>query len=106
MSDRLKTFRNCAIGGIIFSTVTTMIRGVFVENQFERIANGIELIAGVAVVCGIVWLYSLKYQYPESFRKADKAPRSHLTPSNREPEQKTLSAVEKAENAELWGGKK
>ncbi|OFC62616.1 hypothetical protein WKI72_20215 [Candidatus Erwinia dacicola] len=106
MSDRLKTFRNCAIGGIIFSTVTFMISGIFVENQFERIANGIELIAGVVVVCGIVWLYSLKHQYPESFKKADKAPCSRLTPPKCEPEQKILSAVEKAKNAKLWGGKK
>lgn len=106
MSDGLKTFRNCAIGGVLFSTVTSMIRGAFVENQLERIANGIELIAGVVVVCGIVWLYSLKYQYPESFRNTDEAPRSQLTPPKREPEQKTLSAVEKAENAELWSGKK
>ncbi|MFD1801051.1 hypothetical protein ACFSFZ_02405 [Mixta tenebrionis] len=106
MSDGLKTFRNCAIGAVLFSTVTSMIRGAFVENQLERIANGIELIAGVVVVCGIVWLYSLKYQYPESFRNTDEAPRSQLTPPKREPEQKTLSAVEKAENAELWSGKK
>jgi len=106
MADGLKTFRNCAIGGIVFSTLTSMIRGVFVENQFERIANGIELVAGVVVVCGIVWLYSLKYQYPESFMKADKVPRSRPTPPKGEPEQKTLSAVEKAENAELWSGKK
>ncbi|KKF37667.1 hypothetical protein LU631_07300 [Erwinia tracheiphila] len=107
MSDKLKTFRDVAIGGILFATGWNMIRGLFADNQFERIANGIDLMAGVVVVCALVWLYSLRFQYPESFKKKEKITCSQpvSTESVVEPVTKIATTAEKAVNAELWRDK-
>lgn len=107
MSDKLKAFRDFAIGGILFATGWNMIRDLFADNQFERIANGIDLMAGVVVVCALVWLYSLRFQYPESFKKKEKTTVSPpvSTETVVEPVTRVATTAEKEVNAELWRGK-
>lgn len=105
MSKRLKTFREYAIVMILFPLAFYTISRLVTEDQIERIAISLDFISWTVAICGVVWLYSLKYQYPDAFKKTEKTTSSQPAPQKREPEEKTISSAEKAVNAELWSGK-